>query len=530
VGLGAVSELQESVLNMRIVVIVAIYEKFLLNRDVSQRLADVAEVDKKWDAALKKYESAAKSAEDKEIIGTFKTELIKYNQLRDEILRYVNANDKNNAIRILGEAGAQGAKLPPLLTKLLEHNSKQAMDRAHENTALARNSTIMTILICVLGVIIALGLGLFLYRNIARILSTLLSETKRLTDAAVGGKLDTRADPEQINFEFRPIVEGVNATLDAVIGPLNVAAEYVDRIGKGEIPKKITDEYRGDFNEIKNNINACIDGLSGLVEGNAVLQKMKDNDLSAKVEGQYLGIFAQIADAVNLVRERLLHIIDTAVNISEGSLKDLEDYKKIGRRSEGDRLIPSFIKMMESLRAMVDEAVMLAQAATEGKLAKRADPKDLKGGFKDVILGFNSTLDAVIGPLNVAAEYIDRIAQGDIPAKITDEYFGDFNEIKNNLNQLIDALEGITMTATELADGNLMVSVSQRSAQDKLMQALQQMVEAISRVVVDVKSASDSVASSANEFQSTAQQMSSGATEQAAAAEEVSSSMEEMSA
>jgi methyl-accepting chemotaxis protein len=530
VGLGSVSELQESVLNMRILVIVAIYEKFLLNRDVSQRLADVAEVDKKWDAALKKYEPTVISAEDKEIVGTFRTELVKYTQMRDEILRYTRDNNRDDAIRVLGEAGAQGAKLPPLLGKLLANNTKQAMDRANNNSDLARNSAIVTILICVLGVVIAFGLGLFLYKNIARIISTLLSETKRLTDAAVGGKLDTRADPEQINFEFRPIVEGVNATLDAVIGPLNVAAEYVDRIGKGEIPKKITDEYRGDFNEIKNNINACIDGLSGLVEGNAVLQKMKDNDLSVKVEGQYLGIFAQIAEAVNLVRERLLHIIDTAVNIAEGSLKDLEDYKKIGRRSEGDRLIPSFIKMMESLRAMVDEAVMLAQAATEGKLAKRADPKDLKGGFKDVILGFNSTLDAVIGPLNVAAEYIDRIAQGDIPAKITEEYFGDFNEIKNNLNQLIDALEGITTTATELADGNLMVSVNQRSAQDRLMQALAQMVEAISRVVIDVKGASDSVASSSNEFQSTAQQMSSGATEQAASAEEVSSSMEQMSA
>jgi len=197
VGLGSVSVLQESVLNMRILVIVSLYERFLLNRDVSQRLNDVAEVDKKWDAALKKYESAAKSAEDKEIIGTFKTELIKYNQMRDELLRYTRDNNRDEAIRVLGEAGAQGGKLPPLLARLLELNSKQAMDRAHENTALARNSTIVTILICVLGVIIALGLGLFLYRNIARILSTLLSETKRLTDAAVGGKIDTRADAEK---------------------------------------------------------------------------------------------------------------------------------------------------------------------------------------------------------------------------------------------------------------------------------------------------------------------------------------------
>ena len=37
--------------------------------------------------------------------------------------------------------------------------------------------------------------------------------------------------------DFRKIVEGVNDTLDAVIGPLNVAAEYVERISRGDIPE-----------------------------------------------------------------------------------------------------------------------------------------------------------------------------------------------------------------------------------------------------------------------------------------------------
>ena len=57
----------------------------------------------------------------------------------------------------------------------------------------------------------------------------------------------------------------MNETLDAVIGPLNVAAEYVDRISKGDIPPKITDSYNGDFNEIKNNLNTCIDAVNALV-------------------------------------------------------------------------------------------------------------------------------------------------------------------------------------------------------------------------------------------------------------------------
>ena len=47
------------------------------------------------------------------------------------------------------------------------------------------------------------------------------------------------------------LLEAVNAMLDAVIGPLNVSAEYVDRISKGDIPPRITDSYNGDFNEIK---------------------------------------------------------------------------------------------------------------------------------------------------------------------------------------------------------------------------------------------------------------------------------------
>ena len=56
-----------------------------------------------------------------------------------------------------------------------------------------------------------------------------------------------------------------------MIGPLNVAAEYVDRISKGDIPPKITDSYNGDFNEIKNNLNTCIDAVNALVADASML-------------------------------------------------------------------------------------------------------------------------------------------------------------------------------------------------------------------------------------------------------------------
>ena len=78
--------------------------------------------------------------------------------------------------------------------------------------------------------------------------------------------------------------------------------------------------------------------------------------------------------------------------------------------------------------------------------------------------GVNAILDAVIAPLNVAAEYVDRISKGDIPPQITDTYHGDFNTIKNNLNTLIVAMNEVTHAAEEIAQGNLTVAVRERSA------------------------------------------------------------------
>ena len=115
------------------------------------------------------------------------------------------------------------------------------------------------------------------------------------------------------------------------------------------------------------------------------------------------------------------------------------------------------------------------------------------GDFRRIVDGVNETLDAVIGPLNVSADYVDRISKGDLPPKITDNYNGDFNTIKNNLNVLIDAMENITHAAEQIAHGDLTVRIEQRSPQDKLMQALGEMVASLTKVVVEIKAVAGEV-------------------------------------
>jgi methyl-accepting chemotaxis protein len=182
-------------------------------------------------------------------------------------------------------------------------------------------------------------------------------------------------------------------------------------------------------------------------------------------------------------------------------------------------------KEMEITKGVLD----LARSAVEGKLNVRADADKFTGNYQSIIQGVNRTLDAVINPLKVAADHVDRISKGDIPEEIIDDYQGDFNEIKGNLNLLIKAMNEITWLAKEIASGNLMVNVEKRSDRDELMMALEKMVQDLTRIAGNVQEAAEQVASGSQQISASSEEMSQGATQASASVEEISSSMEEMS-
>ncbi|MCP4374906.1 MAG: HAMP domain-containing protein, partial [bacterium] len=118
------------------------------------------------------------------------------------------------------------------------------------------------------------------------------------------------------------------------------------------------------------------------------------------------------------------------------------------------------------IRNVLTETTTLSQAIQAGKLDARCNPDAFGGGWRELALGINTLVDAFVTPITVTAAYLDRIAKGDIPDTITEEYQGDFNEIKQNMNRLIEAMHGITGLAEAMAGGNLNVEVEERSERD----------------------------------------------------------------
>jgi methyl-accepting chemotaxis protein len=179
-------------------------------------------------------------------------------------------------------------------------------------------------------------------------------EVNELTEAILKGNLATRGKTEAVAGDWQKLVGGINALIEAFVKPIEITSTYVARIGKGEIPPKVADSYNGDFNTIKNNLNACIDGLAGLVEANQVLQRMAVNDHTTQVEGSYQGIFAEVARATNMAQDGIKHITEVMKRVAVGDYaNEFAEMKKVGKRSESDETVPAFVGMMEAVDLMV---------------------------------------------------------------------------------------------------------------------------------------------------------------------------------
>jgi len=410
------------------------------------------------------------------------------------------------------------------------------------------------------------------FLNMQGTIRAVLQEMEKLTQAIQSGQLSSRGSGSKFVGGWRDMIGGVNNVIDAFTQPFMLTASHLDRIAKGDIPEKITAAYQGDFITMIDNLNLLIDATEettriaeSIANGNLKIEARERSEHDALMRSLNLmiqrikQILQETNELINATRQGNLTMRGNLDEFSGGWREMVEgmnllidafvkpihvtaDY--VARISRGD--IPNAItetyhgdfndiknnlnQCIGAINGLVAEAIRLTNAATQGQLATRGEVGRFSGDFARIVEGVNNTLDAIVNPLNVAAAYVDRISKGDLPAPIQETYHGDFNEIKTNLNLLIQAMADITHMAEELASGNLTVEVAARSERDGLMRALGSMVKKLRSVVTSVKLAANYVSGGSQQLSSSAQQLSQGTTEQAAAAEEASSSMEEMAA
>lgn len=293
-----------------------------------------------------------------------------------------------------------------------------------------------------------------------------IAESRKLTESAARGELSVRGDSSLFPGAFGEIVAGFNHTLDAVVAPLGVAASYIDRIAKGDISSKVTEDFQGDFNALKDNLNACIDAVAALARD---VQSLTTAAVAGRLDvradaSKHRGDYKRIVEGFNATLDAVIAPLQAAAEcIARIAAGDIPPPISVEYKGDFNAIKLNLNACIAAISALVGDVQSLVAAGVAGKLEVRADAGKHRGDFARIVQGFNGTLEAVVVPLRVAATYVDRIARGDIPQPIREHYAGEFAAIRNNLNTCIAAIGALVADTSQLAEAALAGRLSTRA-------------------------------------------------------------------
>ncbi|MDD3168898.1 MAG: HAMP domain-containing protein, partial [Eubacteriales bacterium] len=206
----------------------------------------------------------------------------------------------------------------------------------------------------------------------------------------------------------------------AIIGPLKKSVTMLQDMVKGRLSRRLNLKQRDEIGVLGENLDQFADNLQKYVIG--TMNKISEGDLS----------------------------IDIRVTDPE------------------DEITPSLKTTIENLRALVGEAEMLTEAAVEGKLEQRGDTEKFRGGYKQVINGFNNTLDAIVDPLSIALAYIEKIANGEELEELENNFKGEYSALISNLLMVRETINNLLEETGKLTKATAEGELSYRADAGRL--------------------------------------------------------------
>ncbi|MDO9107348.1 MAG: methyl-accepting chemotaxis protein [Methylovulum sp.] len=372
-------------------------------------------------------------------------------------------------------------------------------------------------------------------RQVRDNLRRLVADTHTLAQAAVEGNLAIRADISKHEGDFRSILQGVNETLDAVIGPLNVASHYVDNIAKGNIPDHITDAYNGDFNTMKNNLNQCIDSINGFVTDMQHMSSEHDKgDIDVTMDtSKFQGAYAKMAQGVNdmvlghiAVKKKAMACVQA---FGAGNFDaELEQFP--GKKA----FINDTIELVRSnIKSFIADMKHMSDEHDKGDIDVTMDTSKFRGAYADMAQGVNTMVLGHIAVKKKAMACVQAFGAGNFDAEL-EQFPGKKAFINDTIELVRSNLKAIINDATSLSqaivDGKLDIRADVSRHQGdyvKIIAAFENAFVGLNNTFYQISDTVEQVSQSAGKMNAASQIMASMSEEQSSSVEEITASLEQ---
>ncbi len=412
----------------------------------------------------------------------------------------------------------------------------------------------------------------------------LKTETRRLADSVARGSLSARVDPDSVGPTFRPVIEGINATMASFQQPFTQTMEAVSALARGEMPPPLEGDCVGECAQLRDALNRAIGTVSALVHG---VQRLADaaqrGKLDARIDaGHHRGEFRKVAEGLNATLDGIIRPLRAAAEQIDGFARG-ELPPAIGTPWQGD--FEPLRRNLDHLGETIGGVVLGMEAMTEAQAVGDLDAviaaDRFHGIFRRMAEGVNEAVAMHVGNLLRILEILGAYAHGDfgpvldpLPGKqaianqrldllrgnlhsiaadvraLTQaavegrlgervdvhKYSGDWAGVIEGLNGTLDAVVAPVEEATHVLEGIARRDLSVRARSDwrgdhaRLAMAINATAGALQDALRQVADAVDGVARASEQIAAGAHAVADGAQAQAHAVERTSSELEGIAA
>jgi CheY-like chemotaxis protein/HAMP domain-containing protein len=358
-----------------------------------------------------------------------------------------------------GQAEVRGAsgvwrELTTNVNSMAQNLTSQVRNIAEVMTAIAEGDLSKKITVEARGEILALKNTM---NSTVDRLNSFSSEVTRVSRlVGTEGRLGVQANVRGVSGSWKELTEHVNLMASNLTNQVRGIAEVTTAVANGDLTRKITVDARGEIQELKNTINTMTDQLGSFA--NEVTRVAREVGIEGRLGGQadvrgLSGTWRHLTDAVNSMAANLTDqvrsISAVATCVAQG---DLTRKVVVDARGEIQELKNTINTMTDQLSSFAEEVTRVArEVGTEGQLGGQASVEGVRGTWRDLTEAVNLMASNLTAQVRDIARVSTAIASGDLTRKINVEVRGEFFELKNTINTMIDLLSSFADQVTRVA-------------------------------------------------------------------------------
>ncbi|HEV3080219.1 MAG TPA: HAMP domain-containing protein, partial [Gemmataceae bacterium] len=249
-----------------------------------------------------------------------------------------------------------------------------------------------------------------------------------------------------------PLSHAVDTT--ALLSALNA-------LKKGDFSARLPVDWTGVAGKVADTFNEVVELNERMAKELERLSRVvgKEGKLSQRASlGDVSGAWADSVESVNTLIGDLVHPTSETARVigavAQGDLSQTMALEIDDRALQGEflRTAKTINKMVDQLGSFAAEVTRVArEVGTEGKLGGQAQVKGVAGTWKDLTDSVNSMAGNLTAQVRNIADVTTAVANGDLSKKIAVDVKGEFLELKNTINTMVDQLRSFASEVTRVA-------------------------------------------------------------------------------